>query len=178
MIIRIKNPHLDLPLILALFIFLNLLTGCSQPAAEPVGQAVENLPPAYPRNVITDPATIRAAKALETTIREQKSDGLALFSVVEIVPPTRTVLPYGVGRYEQQIRLPVILTTGPAWTKLDGPAREKVVRKAQTDCLAVLAREGCKLPLTLTVQEPSGWQVSWLNEPSAGQPIFVGGSDE
>jgi hypothetical protein len=155
------------------------LIGCSPAPIDPATFASENLPPAYPRNVITDPATIKAAKALETMIRAQKSaEGLATFSTVEILPPTRTVLPYGVGRYEQQTRLPVILTTGPAWVKLKPQAREDLIRKTQADCLAALEREGCKLPLTLTVQEPSGWQVAWLNDPVIGKPIFVGGSDE
>ena len=165
---------LTVPLLLALG-----LCGCSRPEPVQPRGPVGDLPPAYPRSAITDPATVRAIQVLEAMVaRLQDPDKQPLYSAVEIMPPTRTVLPYGVGRYEQQVRLPVILTTGMGWGKLDSTARETQVRKIHADCLAVLQREGCKLPLTLTVQEPRGWQVAWLNDANPGKTIFVGDGDE
>lgn len=156
-----------------------LLSGCSRPPQrQPIAQA-ESLPPAYPRSSITDPATVVGVKALEATVNALKgSDGQPLYALVEILPPTRTVLPYGVGRYQQQNRLPVILTTSPAWAKLDTTRRETLVRQTHQECLQALERSGCKLPITLTVQEPRGWQVAWLNDPEPGRSIFVGDADE
>lgn len=156
-----------------------LLSGCSRPPQrQPIAQA-DSLPPAYPRTSITDPTTVQGVKALEAAVNSMKgSDGQPLYAGLEILPPTRTVLPYGVGRYQQQTRLPVILTTGPAWAKLDTTRREALVRQTHQECLQALERSACKLPLTLTVQEPRGWQVAWLNEPEPGRSIFVGDADE
>jgi hypothetical protein len=158
---------------------IGLLSGCARPAQrQPVAQA-ESLPPAYPRTSITDPATQQGVKALEAAVNAMKgSDGQPLYAGVEILPPTRTVLPYGVGRYQQQTRLPVILTTGPVWAKLDTTRREALVRQTHQECLQALERSACKLPLTLTVQEPRGWQVAWLNDPEPGRSTFVGDADE
>jgi len=153
--------------------------GCSRPVERQPAMQGEHLPPAYPRSAITDPATVLGIKTLEVAVAALKgADGQPLYSAVEILPPTRTVLPYGVGRYEQQMRLPVILTTGPAWAKLDSVAREKLVRDTHARCIEALSRAACKLPLTLTVQEPRGWQVAWMNDPEPGRSIFVGDGDE
>ncbi len=54
----------------------------------------------------------------------------AIFSRVEVLPPTQTVLPYGVGAFQQEPRLPAILTTGPGWAELKPDEKEARVAAA------------------------------------------------
>ena len=121
----IRNRTLDLlgPAFLAL-----ALSGCGPtltelenrmlPEPKPPARG-DGLPQAYPRSQINEPKLRALAQEFQTWALQQQSAGAnpaPLFSRVEVLPPVLTVLPYGVGAYEQEPRLPVILTTGPGWT--------------------------------------------------------------
>ena len=57
-------------------------------------------------------------------MRDHGAPAAPLFSRVEVLPPTRTVLPYGVGAYQQEPRLPAILTIGPGWASQEPEEKE------------------------------------------------------
>lgn len=150
------------------------LAGCGAPA--PVAPANEFIgEPVYPRSAISDPGILRAAGLIrDLALRERTADGAELYSACDILPPAKSVLPYGVGQYEQQLRLPVILTTSAAWEKLNGESRrEKLagLREAAERFTSEVA--GLKGP-TITVVNPRGWQVAWLNGPPSEGRMFLG----
>jgi hypothetical protein len=77
----------------------------------------------------------------------------------------RTVQPYGVGAYQQEPRLPVILTTGPGWAALKPPEKEEMAAQAFQDFserLQALQREPPLQP-TLTIQTSQGMELAWIN---------------
>jgi len=136
-------------------------------AAEPPKGAEKGLPPAYLRNQITDPGLREVADEFKTWALGQHSgpDKAALYSRVEILPPAQTVQPYGVGAYQQEPRLPVILTTGPGWAPLKTQDKEAQVAKAFRDIAGRLEALKHKPPLrpTLTIQTPQGMELGWIN---------------
>ena len=88
-----------------------------------------------------------------------------------MLPPTQTVLPYGVGAYQQEPRLPAILTIGPGWASQE--PEEKEAAAAQAFRKLSLGLEALKLdpPLrpTLTIQTPSGLELAWMNDLNEGR---------
>ena len=93
----------------------------------------ENLPQAYERSQINDPGLHQFAQEFKTWALQQRGGGATpgpLFKRVEVLPPTQTVLPYGVGAYEQELRLPTILTTGPGWASRNPEEKEAVAVQA------------------------------------------------
>ena len=89
-------------------------TGCHR---RPV-VAAGDLPPAYTRDKILDPKLAEVARAFIAWAGEQKGTGGAAFASALVLPPAPTLLPYGVGNYQKQLRLPAILITGPGWRAL------------------------------------------------------------
>ena len=81
--------------------------GCDRPSVPSQG----NLPPAYTRDKIVDPALAEAAWAFIAWAGEQKVDSQALFTSVTVLPPAPTLLPYVIGNYQKENRLPAIMIT-------------------------------------------------------------------
>lgn len=145
-------------------VLLLLCTAGCQPPAPPAAQ--QSLPPAYTSNKITDPALQAVAKEItKWTIEEVGADGRSLYSRVEVVPPVETVLPYGVGTFQREQRLPVILTTGAGWSGLKPAEKEARVAAAYSMISKQLKSLGRKPALrpTLTVQTPNGMELAWIN---------------
>ena len=94
-----------------------------------------------------------------------------LFSRVEVLPPTQTVLPYGVGAYEQEPRLPAILTIGPGWASQNPEEKEAVAAQAFRKLSQGLEALKLDPPLrpTLTIQTPSGLELAWMNDLNEGR---------
>jgi hypothetical protein len=150
------------PTCLVGLVALALAAGCRARHGEPGG----DLPPAYVFDRINDEGIARAVEGLRSWGEEQAGgDRQALYQKVEILPPTPTVQPYGVGVYQQEERLPVILTTGPGWSNLSAAEKEARVADAFREAarrLGELDREPPLLP-TLTVQTPQGFELAWVN---------------
>jgi hypothetical protein len=154
--------------LLAVAIFFAAATGCSRLPFEPAAQPEQkNLPPAYPQNQITDPALLDLANGFKTWALAQRAGKpeQPIYARVEILPPAQTVQPYGVGAYQQETRLPVILTTGPGWADLKRPQKEErtvAAFKEITSRLAPLKRNPPLQP-TVTIQTPDGMVLAWIN---------------
>jgi len=127
------------------------------------------LPEAYPRSQINDPALRKLAQEYQNWALQQTTMGAPpapLFIRVEVQPPTRTVLPYGVGAYQQEPRLPAILTTGPGWASQEPEEKEAAAAQAfETLSQALKAlKVDPRLRPTLTIQTPSGLELAWIND--------------
>jgi hypothetical protein len=124
------------------------------------------LPLAYTRNQITDPALRKVAEEIQSwTVQQVGAGGQALYSRVEVLPTAQTVQPYGVGAFQQEPRLPVILTTGAGWDGLQTAEKEAKAAQAFRDVstrLQALKRQPPLLP-TLTLQTPQGMELAWIN---------------
>jgi hypothetical protein len=132
--------------------------------------AADRLPLAYQnsQDKINDPRLTEEAQQFKAWALKQRegADPAPLFGRVEILPPTQTVLPYGVGAFQQESRLPVILTTGPGWAGLAPQAKETLVARAfddLSDRLSALKLNPSPRP-TLTIQTPSGLVLGWIND--------------
>jgi hypothetical protein len=136
--------------------------GCQRPVPHPP----QALPPAYTSNQIVDPALRKVAEEIQTWAAQQVGTGRQpLYSHAEVLAPVQTVQPYGVGAYQQEPRLPVILRTGPGWAGLAPEDKEARVAQAFTrlsEQLQALKREPPLRP-TLTVQTPQGMELAWVN---------------
>lgn len=88
-----------------------------------------------------------------------------------MLPPTQTVLPYGVGAYEQELRLPTILTTGPGWASRNPEEKEAVAVQVFRELSQGIEALKLAPPLrpTLTIQTPSGFEIAWMNHLDEGQ---------
>jgi hypothetical protein len=139
------------------------VAGC-RPA--PPSAAEQGLPPAYTRNQITDPALRQVAEEIQGWAAKQVgAGGQPLFSRSEVLPPAQTVQPYGVGAYQQELHLPVILTTGSGWAGLKPAEKEAAAVRTFSDIagrLQALKREP-QLQPTLTIQTPQGMELAWIN---------------
>lgn len=148
----------------ASLLILGLVVPACHPPDAPKGEA---LPPAYTSNQITDPAIHQVADEVRTWAEGQAGAGQKpLYSRVEVLPPVPIVQPYGVGVFQEEVRLPVILTTGPGWAGLTPAAKEAVVAEAFrqiADRLRALNHKPTLQP-TLTVQTPQGMQLTWINQ--------------
>jgi hypothetical protein len=95
---------------------------------------------------------------------------------VEVLPPAPTLLPYGVGTYQKQLRLPAILITGPGWRALSAGDREALAGRAFQE-LSRLLESGAKesgVRATVTVQTPQGLELCWINELEPGRKLLHG----
>jgi hypothetical protein len=100
----------------------------------------------------------------------------AVFGKVEVLPPAPTLLPYGIGTYQKQLRLPAILITGPAWRALAGGDREAMAVRAFQE-LSRLLESGAgasAVRATLTVQTPQGLELCWINDLEPGRKLLHG----
>jgi hypothetical protein len=147
-------------------------TGCQQRAPAPTG----NLPPAYTRDKILDPNLAEVAQAFVAWAAEQKAQGGAVFSRVEILPPAPTLLPYGIGTYQKQMRLPAILITGPGWRELAGDDREALAKRAFEELSRLLESHASASAVraTVTIQTPQGLELCWINDLEPGRKLLHG----
>jgi hypothetical protein len=138
--------------------------GCGWFAPPPPGGAPPV--PAESQAAITDPKLKAAAEGWRDWVFQQKSAGQPLFSRVENLPVTVTTLPYGVGAYQQQPRLPVILTTGPGWSALKPEQKEEQTARAYRELGDRLQQAGLTIECrpTLTLQTPQGMLLAWVND--------------
>jgi hypothetical protein len=154
------RPRLS-PLIFPALMWLAAL-GCQRmPPDRP-----KDLPPAYVSRRFSDPELAGIAEEIrKQALQKVGSGGQPLYSRAEVLPPAPTVQPYGVGVFQQELRLPVIFTTGPGWALLKPDDKEKMVAQAFREIserLQTLKREPALRP-TLTVQTPQGMELAWIN---------------
>ena len=147
-------------------------TGCDRRAEAPAS----NLPPAYTRDKILDPKLVEVARAFAAWAGEQKVQSGAVFGRVEVLPPAPTLLPYGIGTYQKQLRLPAILTTGPGWRDLAGDDREALAARAFQELSRLLesSASGSAARATLTIQTPQGLELCWINDLEPGRKLLHG----
>ncbi|HTU88780.1 MAG TPA: hypothetical protein VMF69_01670 [Gemmataceae bacterium] len=150
--------------LIALTMVCSVVSGCRR--TPPDRPAEEALPPAYLRNRINDPSLHEAAEQIRTWALQQiGAGGQPLYSRAETPPPVQTVQPYGVGVFQQEPRLSVILTTGTGWDGLKPAEKEAKVTQAFREfskLLGGLKREPALRP-TLIVQTPQGMELTWIN---------------
>lgn len=150
---------------LAALVSLGFAIPACQPPEAPANK--EALPPAYTSNLITDPSLTRAIGEIHDWAVEQTgADQKPLYGRVEVLHPVKTVQPYGVGVFQQELRVPVILTTGPGWEGLSHEQREAVVTSAFNHIQELLQADSDDETLpqaTLTVQTPLGIELAWIN---------------
>jgi hypothetical protein len=93
-----------------------------------------------------------------------------------VLPLTQTVLPYGVGAYQKEPRLPVILMIGRGWATLS--PEEKELAAAQAYRKISLELEALKIdpPIrpTVTIQAQSGLVLGWITELVEGRKNIHG----
>ena len=147
-------------------------TGCDRRAIAPAG----DLPPAYTRDKILDPKLAEAVRAFTAWVGEQKVQAGAVFGKVEVLPPAPTLLPYGIGTYQKQPRLPAILITGPGWRTLAGDNREAVAAGAFQELSRLLgsSASATAVQATLTIQTPQGLELCWINDLETGGKLLHG----
>jgi hypothetical protein len=160
-------PLLALPVVAVL-----ASAGCDRRASAPSS----DLPPAYTRDKILDPKLAEVARAFTTWAGEHQVQARAAFSRVEVLPPVPTLLPYGIGTYQKQLRLPAILTTGPGWRDLAGDDREALAARAFQELSRLLdsSASAAAVQATLTIQTPQGLELCWINELEPGRKLLHG----
>jgi hypothetical protein len=147
-------------------------TGCERRAIAPAGE----LPPAYTRDKILDPKLAEVSRAFTAWAVEQKAQSAAVFGQVEVLPPAPTLLPYGIGTYQKQMRLPAILITGPGWRALADNDREALAARAFQELSRLLEASAAAPPVraTITIQTPQGLELCWINELDPGRKLLHG----
>ena len=147
-------------------------TGCDRRSVAPAG----DLPPAYIRDKILDPKLAEVARAFTAWAGEQKVQAGAVFSRVEVLPPAPTLLPYGIGTYQKQLRLPAILITGPGWRALAGDEHEALAARAFQELSRLLesSASASAARATLTIQTPQGLELCWINDLAPGRKLLHG----
>ncbi len=147
-------------------------TGCERRTVAPAG----DLPPAYTRDKILDPNLAEVTRAFIAWAGEQKVPAGAVFGGVEVLPPAPTLLPYGIGTYQKQLRLPAILITGPGWRALAGDDREALAALAFQELSRLLeSRAGSSaVRATVTIQTPQGLELCWINDLEPGRKLLHG----
>ena len=147
-------------------------SGCERRAAAPAG----DLPPAYTRDKIIDPKLADVARAFTAWAGEQKVQAGAVFGGVEVLPPAPTLLPYGIGTYQKQLRLPAILITGPGWRALSRDNREALAARAFQELSRLLesSASASVVRATVTIQTPQGLELCWINDLEPGRKLLHG----
>jgi hypothetical protein len=146
--------------------------GCNRRPAAPAG----DLPPAYTRDKILDPKLAEVARAFTAWAGEQKVQAGPIFGRGEVLPPAPTLLPYGIGTYQKQLRLPAILITGPGWRALARDDREVMAARAFQALSRLLASSASPSALraTVTIQTPQGLELCWINDLEPGRKLLHG----
>jgi hypothetical protein len=148
-------------------------SGCEGRRVAPAGE----LPPAYTRDKILDPKLAAVAQAFKAWAGEQKVPaGGAVFERVEVLPPAPTLLPYGVGTYQKELRLPAILITGPGWRALAADDREVLAARAFEELSRLISSSGgvTAVRATVTIQTPKGLELCWINDLEPGRKLLHG----
>jgi hypothetical protein len=160
------------PVIALTFAAMLTTTGCDRRAVVTAG----DLPPAYTRDKILDPKLAEVARAFTAWAGEQKVQAGSVFGRVEVLPPAPTLLPYGIGTYQKQLRLPAILITGPGWRALAADDREALAARAFQE-LSRLLESSASAPIaraTVTIQTPQGLELCWINNLEPGRKLLHG----
>jgi hypothetical protein len=147
-------------------------SGCERRPVVPAG----DLPPAYTRDKILDPKLADVARAFTAWAGEQKVQAGAVFGGVEVLPPAPTLLPYGIGTYQKQLRLPAILITGPGWRSLSRDDREALAARAFQELSRPLesSASASVVRATVTIQTPQGLELCWINDLEPGRKLLHG----
>jgi hypothetical protein len=147
-------------------------SGCDRPAVAPAG----DLPPAYTRDKIVDPNLAEVARAFTVWAQEQKVRAGAVFEKVEVLPPAPTLLPYGIGTYQKQLRLPAILITGPGWRAMTDDEREALAARAFQELSRLLEAKASAAAVraTVTIQTRQGLELAWMNDLEPGRKLLHG----
>jgi hypothetical protein len=147
-------------------------TGCDRREVTPAG----DLPPAYTRDKILDPRLAEVARAFTAWASEQRAQTGDVFGRVDVLPPAPTLLPYGIGTYQKQLRLPAILITGPGWNGLSRDDREAMAARAFQELSRLLesSHNGSAVRATITVQTPQGLELCWINNLEPGKKLLHG----
>jgi hypothetical protein len=147
-------------------------TGCDRRAIAPAG----DLPPAYTRDKILDPKLAEVVRAFTAWVGEQKVQAGAVFGKVEVLPPAPTLLPYGIGTYQKQPRLPAILITGPGWRTLSPDDREALATHSFQELSRLLESSAGEsgVRATVTIQTPKGLELCWINGLEPGRKLLHG----
>jgi hypothetical protein len=150
--------------------------GSSTPRPVDVAEGSSELPPAYTRDKIIDPKLADVSRTFTGWVEAQKVGNAPIFSRVEALPPTPTVLPYGIGANQKEIRLPAILITGPGWSSLKVEERESLAARAFTELAAQLAAVKPVPPIrpSVTIQTPQGLELAWINQIEPGEKYLHG----
>jgi hypothetical protein len=160
------------PVIALLVVVALASAGCDRrPVAPP-----DNLPPAYTRDKILDPKLAEVARAFIAWAGEQKVKAEPIFGKVEVLPPAPTLLPYGIGTYQKQLRLPAILITGPGWRALAADDREAISARAFRELSRLLdsSAGASGVQATVTIQTPQGLELCWINDEEPGRKLLHG----
>ena len=152
--------------------------GCGtseRPPADAAGGSSEQLP-AYTRDKILDPKLAEVARAFTGWVEAQRSGTAPIFSRVEVLPPTPTVLPYGIGANQKETRLPAILITGPGWPSLKREERESLAARSFQELSARLEAVKPEPPIrpSVTIQTPQGLELAWINQVEPGEKYLHG----
>jgi hypothetical protein len=155
-----------------------LAPGCGtteRPPADVSGVSSEQLP-AYTRDKILDPKLAEAARAFTDWVEAHRSGTAPIFARVEVLPPTPTVLPYGIGANQKETRLPAILITGPGWPSLKREQREALAARAFLELSARLEAARPEPPIrpSVTIQTPQGLELAWINQVEPGEKYLHG----
>jgi hypothetical protein len=141
--------------------------------------AEAGLPPAYPRSRIIDARLRAVADEFAAWARGQataEANPAPLYSKVEVLPVTQTVLPYGVGAYQKEPRLTAILTTGSGWAHQT--AEQKEIAAAQAFRKLSLELDALKIDPpthpTVTIQAQSGLVLGWITDLVEGRKNIHG----
>jgi hypothetical protein len=150
--------------------------GTSAPRPDDVMEASSELPPAYTRDKIIDPKLADVSRAFTGWVEAQKAGTAPIFSRVEVLPPTPTVLPYGIGANQKEVRLPAILITGAGWSSLKAQERESLAARAFSELAARLTAAKPEPPIrpSLTIQTPQGLELAWINSLEPGEKSLHG----
>ena len=165
--VRARACMLVLPVLI-----LPVSNGCHRRSRPPAG----DLPPAYTRDKILDPKLAEVARAFTAWTHEQKVDARPAFDRVEVLPPAPTLMPYGIGTYQKQLRLPAILITGPGWRALSRDDREALAARAFQELTRLLesSPSAPAVRATVTIQTPQGVELGWINDVEPGRTLLHG----
>ncbi len=163
-------------LIFGISLVANMGCGISTPQQAERDAGSSSLPPAYTRDKIIDPKLLEVAQSFTIWVENQKAGDARVFLRVEVIPPTPTLLPYGIGTYQKETRVPAILITGPGWSVLKPEDREALAARAfqdLSDRLATLQQNPPLLP-SITIQTPQGLELAWINQLEPGGTLLHG----
>jgi hypothetical protein len=153
--------------------------GPSMPRPGDAGEASSEMLPAYTRDKIIDPKLADASRSFIGWVESQKTGKGPVFSRVEVLPPTPTVLPYGIGANQKENRLPAILITGSGWSSLEAEERESMAARVFLELSARLAAIQPEPPIrpSVTIQTPQGLELAWINQIEPGEKYLHGEQD-